>query len=136
MKYYKLDDVVYAFEENGSQDYLITKQMQKMTNDEIDRHINPEKYLSATEVYKNYIKSLRPLTRRQFKLVLLDNDLLDQVETAIDSIQDLKDKTKMQIEYMEATEFKRDSESLLNMCKLLNLSEEQINTMWEHALTL
>lgn len=136
MKYYRLDDVVYAFEENGSQDYLITKQMQKMTNDEIDRHTNPEKYLSASEVYKKYIKSLRPLTRRQFKLVLLDNDLLDQVETAIDSIQDLKDKTKMQIEYMEATEFKRDSESLLNMCKLLNLSEEQINAMWEHALTL
>lgn len=136
MKYYKLDDVVYAFEENGSQDCLITKQMQKMTNDEIDRHINPEKYLSASEVYKNYIKSLRPLTRRQFKLVLLDNDLLDQVETAIDSIQDLKDKTKMQIEYMEATEFKRDSESLSYMCNLLGLTEQQINTMWEHALTL
>ena len=46
MKYYKLNDVVYAFESDGSQDNLIKKAMVKMTDGEVDRHINPEKYLS------------------------------------------------------------------------------------------
>lgn len=136
MKYYKLNQVVYAFEQDGTQDYLITKDMVAMTADEVDRHINPNKYLPASEIYKRYIKSLTPLTRRQFKLVLLENNLLDKVETAIESIEDVTQRTRMQIEYTEATDFKRTSESLLEMCKLLGLSEEQINTMWEHALTL
>lgn len=136
MKYYKLDNNVYAFEDDGSQDDYIKPEMVLMTSEEVDKHINPEKYLSEEQKYNIYLNSLKPLTRRQFKLVLLENDLLDEVELAINSIEDKTTKTRMQIEYTEATEFKRNSESLLFMCQLLNLSEEQINTMWEKALTL
>lgn len=136
MKYYKLSNDVYAFELDGSQDDYIKPEMVRMSSDEVDRYINPDKYLTASQRYQQYIDSLKPLTRRQFKLVLLENGLLSQVEQAIDSIQDNKEKTKMIIEYTEATEFKRKSESLLMMCRLLNLSEDQINSMWEHALTL
>ena len=107
-----------------------------MTSEEVDKHINPEKYLTEEQKYNIYLNSLKPLTRRQFKLILLDNDLLDEVELAINNIEDKITKTRMQIEYTESTEFERDSESLLFMCQLLNLSEEQINIMWEKALTL
>ena len=136
MKYYKLNNDVYAFESDGSQDDYITPTMVAMTSEEVDKHINPDKYLSPSELYKKYVSTLKPLTRRQFKLVLLENNLLDKVETAIESIEDITQRTRMQIEYTEATDFKRTSESLLGMCRLLGLSEEQINTMWEHALTL
>ena len=136
MKYYKLNQVVYAFEQDGTQDHLITKDMAAMTADEIDRHINPDKYLTASQKYQQYLKTLTPLSRRQFKLVLLENGLLSQVESAIENIEDVTQKTRMQIEYTEATEFRRKSESLLAMCALLDLSEEQINTMWEQGLTL
>ena len=136
MKYYKLNSQVYAFEADGSQDEYITEDMVRMTSSEVDKHVNPKKYMSDEQLYDIYIKSLIPLTRRQFKLVLLENDLLDEVELAINNIEDKTTKTRMQIEYTEATEFKRNSESLLFMCQLLNLSEEQINTMWEKALTL
>lgn len=136
MKYYKLNNRVYAFEADGSQDDYITEDMVRMTSSEVDKHVNPKKYMTDEQLYDIYIKSLRPLTRRQFKLVLLENDLLDEVELAINNIEDKTTKTRMQIEYTEATEFKRNSESLLFMCQLLNLSEEQINTMWEKALTL
>jgi len=136
MKYYKLENVVYAFEDDGSQDDYIKPEMVLMTSEEVDKHINPEKYFTEGQKYSIYLNSLKPLTRRQFKLVLLENDLLDAVELSINNIEDKTTKTRMQIEYTEATEFKRNSESLLFMCQLLNLSEEQINTMWEKALTL
>lgn len=136
MKYFKLNKEVYAFELDGSQDDYIQPNMVQMSSEEVDRHINPKKYMSDEQLYDIYVKSLKPLTRRQFKLVLLENDLLDAVELSINNIEDKTTKTRMQIEYTEATEFQRNSESLLFMCQLLNLSEEQINTMWEKALTL
>ena len=136
MKYYRKGSEVFAFEDDGSQDDYITEDMVRMTPSEVDKHLNPKKYMTDEQLYDIYIKSLRPLTRRQFKLVLLENDLLDEVELAINNIEDKTTKTRMQIEYTESTEFERNSESLLFMCQLLNLSEEQINTMWEKALTL
>lgn len=136
MKYFKLNKEIYAFELDGSQDDYIHDGMIQMSSEEVDRHINPKKYMSDEQLYDIYVKSLKPLTRRQFKLVLLENDLLDAVELSINNIEDKTTKTRMQIEYTEATEFQRNSESLLLMCQLLNLSEEQINQMWEKALTL
>ena len=41
MKYYKLNNEVYAFEEDGSQDDYISNNMVIMTDDEVDRHVNP-----------------------------------------------------------------------------------------------
>lgn len=79
---------------------------------------------------------LKPLTRRQFKLVLLENNLLDQIENAISTIEDDKIRARIQIEYVEATEFHRSSESVIYMCSLLGLSDQQINEMWEQALNL
>lgn len=136
MKYYKLENQVYAFEADGSQDDYIKPEMVLMTSEEVDKHINPEKYLIEEQKYNIYLNSLKPLTRRQFKLVLLEDNLLDELELAINNIEDKTTRTRMQIEYTESTEFKRDSESTLFMCQLLNLSEEQINTMWEQGLTL
>lgn len=50
MKYYKKnDDSVWAFEEDGSQDEFITNEFTSMTAEEIDRHLNPHKYLTDEE---------------------------------------------------------------------------------------
>jgi len=136
MKYYKLNDAVYAFESDGSQDERITKDMVKMTADEIDRHIYPQNYLSNKEKRKLYLASLKPLTRRQFKLVLLENDLLDHIENAVSAIEEDKLRARIQIEYTEATELHRTSESVGYMCQLLGLTDSQVDEMWEQALTL
>lgn len=136
MKYYKKDSEVFAFESDGSQDDYITEDMVRMTPSEVDKHVNPTKYMSDAQLYEIYVNSLKPLTRRQFKLVLLENDLTSQVEQAIDNIQDLKEKNRMIIEYTEATEFQRTSDSMKYMCNLLGLSEDQINQMWEQGLAL
>lgn len=136
MKYYKLNNEVFAFELDGSQDELITKDMIKMSDDEVDRHINPYKYLSASQQYQLYLSSLRPLSRKQFKLVLLDSDLLDDLELAISNIENILEKKRIEIEYTESTEFVRTSESVKTMFALINQTEEQINELWEKALAL
>ena len=136
MKYYKLNGQVFAFEDDGSQDVHITEDMVRMTSSEVDKHVNPKKYMSDEQLYDIYVKSLKPLTRRQFKLVLLENNLLEQVETLINSVEDATQRTRLQIEYSEATEFQRTSNSVKYMCNLLGLTEEQVNQMWEQGLTL
>lgn len=137
MKYFKdKDGSVYAFEDDGSQDEFITPAMKKMTNSQIDRHLNPQKYLSDEEKNLIYLQSLRPLTRRQFMLALVENDLDEAVETAIGNIQDAKQRKQMSIEYKDAQTFERFSASILTMATLINLDDESLNSMWEKALTL
>ena len=136
MKYYKLNSEVFAFELDGSQDEYITEDMVKMTDEEVDIHINPEKYLTEEQKYNIYLNSLRPLTRRQFKLALLANNLLATIDTAISNIPDPLLKARIEIEYAEATEFVRTSDSVKYMLSMLELSEEQANSLWETAQVL
>ena len=136
MKYYKLNQEVYAFESDGSQDEYISKNMVKMSEDEVDRHTNPDKYLTSSQKYQNYLASLKPLSRKQFKLVLLDNGLLDDLELAISDIETTLEKKRIEIEYTESSEFVRTSESVKTMFALINQTEEQINELWEKALVL
>ena len=136
MKYYKKGEQVFAFESDGSQDNLIRQDMVRMTSSEVDKHINPKKYMTDEQLFDIYVKSLKPLTRRQFKLVLLDNDLLGDLETAISNIEDTTEKKRIEIEYTESDKFARTSESVKTMFALINQTEEQINQMWEQGLTL
>ena len=136
MKYFKFKNEVYAFELDGSQDHLITEEHVAMADEDADRHINPHKYYSGEEKRTPYLASLRPLTRRQFKLALLENGLLDKIENSISAIEDDQMRARIQIEYTEATEFHRTSDSVAYMCQLLGLNDEQSDQIWEQALTL
>ena len=127
MKYYKLDGDVYAFESDGSQDYFIKPDMVLMSQAEIDEHLKVD-VLTAEQ-------QLRPLTRRQFKLALLHAGLTEQIKQSIASIDEPTTKAVIEIEYNEATEFHRLSDSVTYMCSLLSLTSDEINTLWETALT-
>ena len=136
MKYYKLNGQVFAFEDDGSQDEYITEDMVRMTSSEVDKHLNPKNYMTDEQLYEIYVKSLRPLTRRQFRLALLDVGLLDDLEAAISNIEDTTEKRRIDIEYTESDKFARTSESVKTMFTLINQTEEQINELWEKALAL
>ena len=88
------------------------------------------------EKYDTYLSSLKPLTRRQFKLALLANNLLDVIDNTIASVADPLVKAHITIEYTDATEFVRTSDSVKYVLNILDLTEEQANTIWEQALTL
>ena len=134
MKYFKKDGEVYAFESDGSQDELITKEFTRMTKNEVDRHLNPDKYLTDEEKRNKFLNTLTPLTRRQFKLALLENDLLEKVESTIDNIPDVLLRKRLQIEYSESDEFQRQSESVIAMFNLLELNDDQLDKFWLQAM--
>ena len=128
MKYYKLNDVVYAFESDGSQDDYITKAMVKMTVDEVDRHVNPEKYLSNIEKAQLNRERMPTLTHIEFDIKLNNAGLYDAVQELI------KDNFEMRIAYTRATFFSRTDPFIDQARIALGLSDEQVDMIWEISL--
>ena len=128
MKYYKLNNVVYAFEADGSQDDLITKDMTKMSDDDVDRHINPEKYLSDSERLQLDRERMQKLTPIEFDIKLVDAGLYDQVQELIQS------DIKLRIAYTRATFFSRTDPFIDQARIALNLTDEQVDSIWESSL--
>ena len=125
MKYYKLNNEVYAFELDGSQDDYITEDMVKMTDDEADRHVNPEKYLSDIEKAQLNRERMPTLTPIEFDIKLNNAGLYDAVQELI------KDNFEMRIAYTRATFFSR-TDPFIDQARIsLGLTDEQIDAMWE-----
>ena len=130
MKYYKLNGEVFAFEADGSQDGYITEDMVKMTDDEVDRHANPEKYLSDIEKAQLNRERMPTLTPIEFDIKLVDAGLYDQVQELIQS------DIKLKIAYTRATFFSRTSSFVDQALIALGLTDEQVDMIWEQAITL
>ena len=83
------------------------------------------------------LKALTPLTRRQFRMVLVLNGYdLDEIKARISAIEDIQTRQLTLIEWEDANTFERTSPSLVMMAELLGLEDDQVNAMWEQALTL
>ena len=128
MKYYKLNKEIYAFELDGSQDDYITEDMVKMSNDEVDRHVNPEKYLSDIEKAQLNRERMPQLTPIEFDIKLVDAGLYDQVQELITS------DIKLKIAYTRATFFSRTDPFIDQARIALGLTDEQVDTIWEISL--
>lgn len=124
MKYYKLNDVVYAFEADGSQDHLITNDHIEMTTEEIDQHISPEKYLSDEEKAQLNRERMPTLTPIEFDIKLIDAGLYDQVQELIQS------DIRLKIAYTRATFFSRTNPFINQAQIALGLTDEQVDEMW------
>lgn len=74
MKYYKKDNKVFAFEEDGTQDRLIEKDMIKMTIDEIEEHT---KHVGLTEYYVN----LQTLSETDKNMARIAEDIIGALVT-------------------------------------------------------
>jgi predicted secreted protein len=128
MKYYKKDDEVFAFENDGSQDEYITQDMVKMTDDEVDRHVNPEKYLSDIEKAQLNRERMPQLTPIEFDIKLNNAGLYDTVQELI------KDKFELRIAYNRATFFSRTDPFIDQARIALGLTDEQVDMIWESSL--
>ena len=124
MKYYKLNEVIYAYEADGSQDHLITNDHIEMTTEEIDRHENPEKYLSDEEKAQLNRERMLTLTPIEFDIKLIDVGLYDQVQSLIQS------DIKLKIAYTRVTFFSRTSPFIDQARIALGLTDEQVDEMW------
>ena len=128
MKYYKKDNDVFAFESDGSQDDYITEDMVMMTDLEVDRHINPKKYISAEEKLRLTRERMPNLTPIEFDIKLVDAGLYEQVQELIQS------DVKLKIAYTRATFFSRTDPFVDQACIALNLTDEQVDSIWESSL--
>lgn len=123
-KIYSLNGILFEFESNGSQDYLITDEMVALSNDDILRVINPEKYLSEEEkeqIKRTQMPTLSPI---EFDIKLNNAGLYDAVQDLI------KDNFEMRIAYNRATFFSRTDPFIDQARIALNLTDEQIDEMW------
>lgn len=133
----KITGEVRHFEDGiNVSNYIDLTEYSRLSKAEIDKLENPEKYMNDEEKELLRLSQFRPLTRRQFKLALLENGLLETVEQIIESIEDPILKTRIQIEYSESERFERTNESVKYMLGVLDLTLDQVDDMWRYALTL
>ena len=95
--------------------------------------------LSPNHIWAIYHEDppVKSLTRRQFRLALVMNGF--DLATITSLIQQIPDETYRQmvmIEWEDTVEFEIDSKTLIMMAKLMNISKEQVNAIWQQALTL
>lgn len=80
-------------------------------------------------------KTLPDLTMAQFRLGMIDAGIDEAVDAAVKAMQGVDGK-KARVQYEYRTTVRRESELITQLAPALNLTDEQIDAMWEHALTL
>lgn len=73
------------------------------------------------------------VTRRQARRALLQEGLLSQVDAAIDAISDESKREAMRIDWQDASEYRRDDETLLSLAAALNLSNDALDQLFVQA---
>ena len=76
------------------------------------------------------------ITMRQARLALLQEGLLDQVQSTIDSIEDPSVRASAKIEWEYATEINREHPWVQNLSSSMGISENRLNELFRLASTL
>jgi len=119
-------DILYTDENDA--DYALRNGYRSMTIEEIDRHENPEKYLSDEEKAQLNRERMPTLTPIEFDIKLNNAGLYDAVQELI------KDNFEMRIAYNRATFFSRTDPFIDQARIALNLTDEQVDMIWESSL--
>ena len=115
-------DIMYV---SASDEYIaISLGYRLMTKEEIDRHENPEKYLSEEEKLLIARQNMPILTPIEFDIKLNNAGLYDVVQELI------KDNFELRIAYNRATFFSRTDPFIDQARIALGLTEEQVDEMW------
>lgn len=129
-KYIKTDlsEIRYFEDDVSVSDWIDLNEYHLMTDDEIGHHENPEKYLSNEEKAQLNRERMPTLTPIEFDIKLVDAGLYDQVQELIQS------DIKLKIAYTRATFFSRTDPFIDQARIALNLTDEQVDTIWESSL--
>ena len=94
-------------------------------------------FIDQAKVEEIKQSKLKPLTRRQFRMVLVLNGYdLDEIKAQILAIENIQTRQLTLVEWEDGNTFERTSSSLGMMANLLGLTDDQVNAMWKQALTL
>lgn len=104
MKYFKKnDDSVWAFESDGSQDEFITHEFTAMTAEEIDRHLNPQKYFTDAE--KAAIAAQQKLIQAQSEYDRVSTEIIrlnDAIEDEDGDLEELNTDKAVLVDYRKS----------------------------------
>lgn len=125
-KYIKTDlsEIRYFEDDVNVSDWIDLNEYRLMTDDEIDHHENPEKYLSdeeKTQLNRKRIPILKPI---EFDIKLNNAGLYDAVQELI------KDNFELRIAYTRATYFSRTDPFIDQARIALGLTDEQVDEIW------
>ncbi len=121
MKYFNDPSMgVRAFEEDGSQDFLITPNMIPMSQEDFDRY--------QADVNRSVPVSV---SRRQAKQAMLARGILDEVEEIVS-----KSPRSMQIDWEDAYRFDRSWPVIDELLSGLGMSSKDIDEMFIEASSL
>lgn len=95
-----------------------------MTEEEVDRHENPKKYLTDEEKAHLNRQNMPTLSPIEFDIKLVNFGLYDQVQELIQS------DIKLRIAYTRSTFFSRVDPFIEQARIALGLTDEQIDEMW------
>lgn len=123
-----LSEIRYFEDSVKVRDWIDLTQYRLMTDDEVDRHVNPEKYLSDIEKAQLKRQNMPNLTPIEFDIKLVDAGLYDQVQELIQS------DVKLKIAYTRATFFSRTDPFIDQARIALGLTDEQVDMIWESSL--
>ena len=125
-KLIKLDFSNVAYFDDGIEvsNYLDLKEYRLMTDEEVDLHENPEKYLSEGEQLLLARERMPTLTPIEFDIKLNNAGLYDAVQDLI------KDSFELRIAYNRAIFFSRTDPFIDQARIALNLTDEQVDAMW------
>ena len=129
-KYIKTDlsEIRYFEDDVNVSDWIDLNEYHLMTDDEIEHHENPEKYLSDIEKTQLNRERMLRLTPIEFDIKLVDSGLYDQVQGLIAS------DIKVKIAYTRATFFSRTDPFIDQARIALGLTDEQVDMIWESSL--
>lgn len=137
-----IENVKYT--KDGSILALIDGQEMTVPDDMNNRHrIMIAEWEATGNVIEPYIEpvltpeGMPELTPRQFRDALIDADIMpDQVIAAIKQIPDAKQQAKALNAWEYPTQFTRTDPLIDQIGSMFNLTPEQIDTIWQQALTI
>jgi len=127
MKLFFKGNEIYAYSDVQIKNGL-SEGLTELTSDELDKHLNPEKYLSDEEKAQLNRERMPTLTPIEFDIKLNNAGLYDTVQDLI------KDKFELRIAYNRATFFSRTDPFIDQARIALNLTDEQVDMIWESSL--
>ena len=129
-KYIKndLSEVRYFEDDVNVEEWIDLNEFRVMTEDEVDKHETPEKYLTDEEKVQLRREQMPSLTPIEFDIKLVDAGIYDQVQGLIAS------DIKLKIAYNRATFFSRTDPFIDQARIALGLTDEQVDMIWESSL--
>ena len=119
---------VFAYESDKERTIWGSPELVKMTQEEIDAHLNPSHHTLPPSVPAS-------ITMRQARLCLHKHGMLAGVQPAIDALPE-PDRTAAQIEWDYSAAVERERGFVLVIAQALGITDEQLDALFIEAATL